>query len=267
VVSFKGKDTRLACPERDQTHFGTVFVTGDLRRASIEGGEMNKRNLQPNELDAIGKKLIAHDIMSESEIENIVSSPFLYSSVRNRILADAASTGARFGFARYFVFAGSSLAVVFSIFATIAFLRVGQKPVAVNEPQRIVNITSSTKPDGLSIVAKEPLPTDPLVERVNPKRRVAQQAQSIDYRRPDSRPSRTGQQQKKLPPIEFYPVTYAGDITDAAGGRVVRVELSRQALFSMGLNIPLENGIESVKADLLIGPDGVTRGVRLAKVQ
>jgi hypothetical protein len=225
---------------------------------------MNKRNLQPNELDIIGKKLIAHDVLSESEIENIVSSPFLYSSVRNRILADAASTGVRFGFARYFVFAGSSLAVLVSIFATIAILRVGQKPVAVNEPQRIVNITSSTKPDGLSEVSKEPLTTDPLVDRVNPKRRVAQQAQSIDYRRSDSRPSRV-EQRKKLPPIEFYPVTFAGDIADAAGGRVVRVELSRQALFSMGLNIPLENGIESVKADLLIGPDGVTRGVRLAK--
>ena len=225
---------------------------------------MNKRDQQPNELDAIGKKLIAHDVMSEAEIENIVSSPFLYSTVRNRILADAASTGARFGFARYFVFAGSSLAVVFSIFATVAFLRYERQPVAKVEPPPVVYINKSPVPDGFTQPKKESIVTDPLVDKLNPKRRFSQQSQTIDFHSSNTRPSRP-EQQKKLPPIEFYPVTYAGDIADAAGGRVIRVELSRQTLFSMGVNIPLENGIETVKADLLIGPDGVTRGVRLSK--
>jgi len=41
--------------------------------------------------------------------------------------------------------------------------------------------------------------------------------------------------------------------------------MSRASLFAMGINIPLENGAEVVKADLLVGPDGVTRAVRLAK--
>jgi hypothetical protein len=69
----------------------------------------------------------------------------------------------------------------------------------------------------------------------------------------------------RKPALEFQPVTYTGDPSDIAGGRIVRVELSRQALFAMGVNIPLENGVDNVKADLLIGPDGVTRAVRLAK--
>jgi hypothetical protein len=225
---------------------------------------MNKRKLQPGELDVLGKKLVRYDLMGENDIENIVSAPFLYSSVRNRILADAASTGARSGFARYFVFAGSSLAIVISIFAAAAFLRSERQQISNVESPKVVTITKSSKPDSISSSTEERLPTESLVDRVSPKRRAAQQAQSVDFRRPETRSPRTVVQ-KKLPPIEFYPVTYAGDITDAAGGRVVRVELSRQALFSMGLNVPLENGIESVKADLLIGPDGVTRGVRLAK--
>ena len=45
----------------------------------------------------------------------------------------------------------------------------------------------------------------------------------------------------------------------------MRVEMSRASLFAMGINIPLENGAEVVKADLLVGPDGVARAVRLAK--
>ena len=225
---------------------------------------MNKRKLQPGELDRIGKKLIAHDVMSENDIENIVSSPFLYSSVRNRILADAATAGTRFGFARYFVFAGSSLVIVFGIFATASYFRVRQQPVATVEAPKVIQIQRSSVPDGYSAKHEEPLPIQPLVDRVNSKRRVSLQAQTIDSRRPVSRST----QQKTpatRPTLEFQPVAYTVDPTDIAGGRVVRVELSRQALFAMGVNIPLENGIESMKADLLIGPDGVTRGVRLAK--
>ena len=230
----------------------------------FRGVEMSKRNLQNSDLDRIGKVLFSHDAVSEAEIEKIVESPFLYSSVRSRILADAASTGTRFGFARYFVFAGSTLAVVFSVLATVSFFRVEQKPVANVEPPKVIQITSSKIPDGLSVKQQDPLPVDQLVDRVNAKRRVSQQAQNIDDRKTETRPSQRRKVQAP-PTLEFYPVSYTGDPNEIAGGRVVRVELSRQALFAMGANIPLENGVENVKADLLIGPDGVTRAVRLAR--
>ena len=225
---------------------------------------MNRRKLQPGDLDRIGKKLIAQDVISENDIENIVNSPFLYSSVRNRILADAANSGRRSGFARYFVFAGSSLVLVFGIFATVSYFRIKREPVAAVEHPKVIHIQRSNVPDGIAGKPEEQLPLDPLVDRVNNKRRVAQQSQTIGYRKPDLH---SVQQKKaaKQPTLEFHPIAFTGDPNDIAGGRVVRVELSRQALFAMGANIPLENGVENVKADLLIGPDGVTRAVRLAR--
>lgn len=224
---------------------------------------MSKRRLQPDELDRIGKTLLSHDAVSEAEVEKIVSSPFLYSAVRNRMMSEAMETRSGFGVARYLVFAGSSLAVVFSVFVAVAFLRNEQKTVAVVEAPKVVNITSSTKPDGFTQKETGPLPVDPLVQPVNKVRRVSQQSQAIEYRKPQVRSQRT---QAALPEIEFIPVTYTGDLSETVrGGRVVRVEMSRASLFAMGLNISLENGSETVKADLLIGPDGVTRGVRLAR--
>ncbi len=99
---------------------------------------------------------------------------------------------------------------------------------------------------------------------MNSKRRISQQAQNVSYSRPSSRSERTVP--SRQPDIEFYPITYTGDLNDTVrGGRVVRVEMSRASLFAMGINVPLENGAEVLKADLLIGPDGVTRAVRLAK--
>ena len=224
---------------------------------------MSKRKLQPDELDRIGKTLLSRDAISEADIENIVSSPFLYSTVRNRMMSEAMETRSGFGLARYLVFAGSSMAVVFSVFIAVAFFRSEQKPVAVVEQPKMINITSYPNPDSIAAESKEPLPIDPLVEKVNTKRRLSQQSQTIDFRKPQVRSQRP---QPAAPEVVFVPVTYTGDLSETVrGGRVVRVEMSRASLFAMGFNVPLENGSETVKADLLIGPDGVTRGVRLAR--
>ena len=224
---------------------------------------MSKRRLQPDELDRIGKTLLSHDAISEAEIENIVSSPFLYSTVRNRMMSEAMESRSGFGLARYLVLSGSSMAVVFGVFVSIALLRSEQKPVAVVEQPKVVNITSYTNPDSVAPGSKEQLPLDPLVEKVNTNRRLSQQSQTVDFRKPQVRSQRT---QPEPPEVVFVPVTYTGDLSETVrGGRVVRVEMSRASLFAMGFNVPLENGSETVKADLLIGPDGVTRGVRLAR--
>jgi hypothetical protein len=65
---------------------------------------------------------------------------------------------------------------------------------------------------------------------------------------------------------EFYAVSYAGDPSETErGGRIIRVDMPRSALFAMGVNIPLENDAEVIKADLLVGNDGVTRAIRVVE--
>lgn len=65
---------------------------------------------------------------------------------------------------------------------------------------------------------------------------------------------------------EFYALSYAGDPNETErGGRIVRVDIPRATLFAMGFDLPLENESETVRADLLVGSDGVTRAVRVVK--
>jgi hypothetical protein len=64
---------------------------------------------------------------------------------------------------------------------------------------------------------------------------------------------------------EFYAVTYTGDAEDDDNDQIVRVELPRSSLFAMGINVPVENEVVKVKADLLIGSDGVMKAVRLVR--
>ncbi len=67
------------------------------------------------------------------------------------------------------------------------------------------------------------------------------------------------------PPLaEFVSLGLPGTPQHTAdGGRVIRVELPAASLFAMGVNVPIENGSDTVKADLIVGPDGVTRAVKL----
>jgi hypothetical protein len=124
-------------------------------------------------------------------------------------------------------------------------------------PKQIVDgtkaIRAQAQPD---LAVDEPsAPAGPAVERAV-YRQVRQSSQP--------RVERAGANETAGP--EFMPVTYTGDNGESArGGRVIRVDISRATLFAMGINVPLENESPTVKADLLVGPDGVTRAIRLVE--
>jgi hypothetical protein len=63
----------------------------------------------------------------------------------------------------------------------------------------------------------------------------------------------------------FIPLTYSGGAASDAGSMVVRVEVPRATLLSLGLPLNLERGNSHVKADLLVGDDGITRAIRFVR--
>jgi hypothetical protein len=63
----------------------------------------------------------------------------------------------------------------------------------------------------------------------------------------------------------FIPLTYTGGVASDAGIMIVRVEVPRATLLSLGLPLNLERGNSHVKADLLVGDDGITRAIRFVR--
>jgi hypothetical protein len=61
---------------------------------------------------------------------------------------------------------------------------------------------------------------------------------------------------------DYIPLTYLADATAMESGMVLRVELPPSALVKMGLPAPVERTDSRVKADLIVGDDGVPRAVR-----
>ncbi len=64
---------------------------------------------------------------------------------------------------------------------------------------------------------------------------------------------------------DFMPLTYGGAANLADGGRMVRVELPRSAMASFGLPVNMDRANERVKADVLLGVDGLAHAIRFVR--
>ncbi len=61
---------------------------------------------------------------------------------------------------------------------------------------------------------------------------------------------------------DFFPVTYDGAANLDAGGQIVRVELPRTTMANFGLPVNMERADEKIKADVLLGVDGLAHAIR-----
>jgi hypothetical protein len=64
---------------------------------------------------------------------------------------------------------------------------------------------------------------------------------------------------------EFLPLTYGADQKPMESGKVIRVQMPRSALITFGLPVNVERADTPVKADLLIGEDGLARAIRFVR--
>ena len=64
---------------------------------------------------------------------------------------------------------------------------------------------------------------------------------------------------------DFIPLRYGASLDGMDGGHVVRVELPRTALAQFGLPVDVERSAEPVKADVLMGDDGLARAIRFVR--
>jgi hypothetical protein len=60
-------------------------------------------------------------------------------------------------------------------------------------------------------------------------------------------------------------LTYLDPATAVESGTVVRVKLSRSALMSLGVPVSAERSDDLVKAEVVLGDDGVARAIRLVR--
>jgi hypothetical protein len=64
---------------------------------------------------------------------------------------------------------------------------------------------------------------------------------------------------------DFFPLMNRDSLPQLDGGQVVRVELPRSALMSFGLPMNMDRANERIKADVVVGNDGLARAIRFVR--
>ncbi|HEY3138825.1 MAG TPA: hypothetical protein VGL29_22575 [Blastocatellia bacterium] len=64
---------------------------------------------------------------------------------------------------------------------------------------------------------------------------------------------------------DFFPLMNRESLAEMDSGQVVRVELPRSALMSFGLPMNMERADERIKADVVVGNDGLARAIRFVR--
>jgi len=64
---------------------------------------------------------------------------------------------------------------------------------------------------------------------------------------------------------DFIPLMSREALAQLDGGQVMRVELPRSALMSFGLPMDMERATERIKADVVVGNDGLARAIRFVR--
>lgn len=229
---------------------------------------MKKRNLDKTELDLIGRKLIERRSLPSVNIDKIVSNPDLFSLINSRIMAEGnaykvnvTSGWVLFSFIRRnaAAFAGVAVMLIVVIAASLfRFDKVFNAANAVQNPAAVV--PEAARPD---LPPQEQAGRNQSPGRAqNPDFQFEKAVvrQSIRPIEPKPRAHNSIEME-----AEFYAISYNGEADEAGDGQIVRVDMPRSSLFALGVNVPLENDSEIVKADLLVGANGVARAIRVIK--
>ena len=241
---------------------------------------MKKQDLQKGELDRIGRRLLETARISDEEIEQIVAAPQLFDSVKTRIKTEqrerksksysGSSWNSIFGnWQRIYVV---SAALALFVFGAVSFVLIN-KSLQIDELAAVVPAIQTQSetiklpqiPEYFPEIqeAENPEVKPQLIAKKETVKKETLRKPRIERKAPSvKRPS-----QKRIElASEFYALNYAGNPNDTGEDfRIVRTELSPSALFALGMNVPIENGKEKIKTDLLVGTDGVARAIRFVE--
>jgi len=214
-----------------------------------------------NTLDTIGRRLIEGDVTPKGEIERFFSDPYLFSRINAWMNETFASKRSPL-FVRYTIAAGGMLVVAIAFVAAVVSLRSATEVSHLIEVQAPAEMPATARPANLPPLRAGSNPTSGRAAYREPEPMVERTAVKATYTRQLPKREKAVAQDEQP---EFIPVAYTGDPRETAGGHIVRVDMSRSSLFALGVNVPLENDSDTVKADLLVGADGVTRAIRVLK--
>ena len=249
-------------------------VVSDLARDQMMEAEIRERALaHSDECEQCAQRLRNEELLTQG-MRSLVSEmsavqapaslePKLLEAFRTR--QSVAPVRVNRGYGRYWVAAAAAvLLIAFGVMMAMRWRTSETKPpqyqaVIEQPPQQIARDTPTPAP-------KESNGTEePRKRVVAPKRHRSNDFVASNQSR-RSQPNERPVANHAEVATEFIPVGYMSVANMQEGGQILRVEVPRSKLVSFGVPISMERPNEKVKADVLVGVDGLARAIRFVQV-
>lgn len=246
---------------------------------------MNKiPHQQEKAFDEFCQEIVQAARASEEEIEAAANAPFLFQRLRAQIAAeqqpiasDSTAQNQKSGwfsslykFQRHWTLAAAALLLLFFAFAGERWLSRPQSVPVAGNPLSTVSPISTPEPVGQSGVTTTPPVDNSKNIATNTESAKASPASANRAARKNllrtnklSQTTATAVEESEVA-SEFMPLTYTAN-RESDGGQIVRVEMPRSVLLTLGLPLGAPLTGERVKADVMIGDDGVALAIRIVQ--
>jgi hypothetical protein len=244
-----------------------INVTHPKQDSSLELA-MNSQISQKDKFDQLATVLLKTAALRDDEIESIVASDELFSSVRARLIADSVKyiepTDTISFFQRTAILTAAAAIIVVAVFGTMMVAkRPNVRTVVDSTPASNADKNLPEKKTGFDAITSRPSIEEPEIRVTTPR-----VVKAIEYRPivNERRASVQREPQIEEQPPQFFALAGLRPSEVAVdGSRIIRVELPRASLVTLGVNVPLDSDKQLIKTDLLVGPDGVPRAIRLVE--
>lgn len=160
--------------------------------------------------------------------------------------------GSRFSWSRLAIGAAAALAAIALLTATF------QKEQTEKLSEREVQVAGPQKTPEAKNDNPVPAPVAGHIQPSTPKRL------DVNHRSGRQRRGSTSPVSREVA-TEFIPVMYGQGLAPTEGGRLIRVELPRSALWAYGLPMNVDRAGARIKADVVVGNDGMARAIRFVQ--
>lgn len=175
---------------------------------------------------------------------------------------------------RWTAWATAAAAAVVTVMAIQAF-RLRETPTPLQRASERAGVSSSKVTAVAPVEAQPPDTPSGIDESIaaqptRPARTINRQTSTPNYMTASSKPARRSREARASQAeseiaTDFMPLTYGAALNPNEGGQLVRVELPRSALATLGLPMNVDNAQGRVKADVLLGHDGLARAIRFVR--
>ena len=237
--------------------------------------KLNSYN-QDDSSEELSRQILSATHADQDEIEAAVNSPFLFQRIRNQIATEGnqthqtavanhrnlfsilfASFNWRWGWA---IPAAALLLFGFVMLMTKSNSEKFNENVKQTTPEKIVT------PENIAPLEKTEHSEKPEIKDSAPKVTVVKANHRPAAKRSENKISHSPIATETAEVVtDFLPLTYLSESSAADSGHVVRVEVPRTMMASMGVPTNRERNTEFVKADVIIGDDGLATAIRFVQ--